>query len=1017
MIDFYNAFISYRHAPLDSAIATHVQRKLEHFHVPHKLKKKLKREKITRIFRDKDELPITSDLTETITEALEKADYLIVICSTNTKDSIWVKREINTFLKTHSRDKVLTVLCDGEPFDVIPEELLTTEKEYVDENGFPHTVKVSVEPLSCDYRLPRSTADKEELPRLAAALLGCSYDELQRRSRQYRIRRTSAIISVAFAALIAFGAYMAYTGKKINDSYIDSLRSRSVYLANEAEQLMAEQKCSDALHMSLAALPNGEKDKMPVTAQAVHAITTATHAYDTAAGIDYTPIWNYKTEQYITNCVLSNDETTLAALDKSGNLYCWNTQNHELLFKKTGESNTTDIEFLGNDTILVTYLHRIEAFNIKTGSLIWSYKNDDAYYYEDYVATTDREVFIDGGCGKILRLSARDGSIKDTYQVMGDTFYYNVGKLAVSPDGTKIGYTDSLTFGTVDVHIYDTQNGKDYSGSVDSSYLSDLCFTDNSHLCVMALNIDGLGSVMYSDGISYIEPSTVCNYCFNMSMKQLWSSEVEYLEAAVEFHSVAVPARNAILFYIGNTGILYDADTGEELVRYTTGSAIVSASDFNNNGLPEFICRHGEYAYGIHKDDPGMLVYNVLCNNVKFGMTGEKIYAASSSSTDIICYARLVEDDELNQIKGMSDFSTGTSYQTFYSDEDYLIIASSISDLKCIRLSIVDLNSEKLVYTEDLTDYEGYLSGAFSIENIDGEIYGIFGDSIYLIDPEDSNCKKVDVETGLSSTVSNGKIIKCSCLSSELTLTVTDIDGSGYEEFDPYELEDISLFTIGDPCYLKELDKILIPVEDRMFSADMKTHKIKEIDLPEKWFIKAYTDTYTSVSEDGSLVLLYDENTVLVTDGSLKELYHFHLNYNYRYDAAFKDGLLYIIADDFLIILDANTGEPLHKCEIELWGTGNMKLTFDNEEHLLYLQEGDQVSVINTETYNELFCVKDAYCYHAASDRFYVYSYVDDTECHLGYYRHYTLDDLIAKANRLLDGQEMPEELKDKYGL
>ena len=116
-------------------------------------------------------------------------------------------------------------------------------------------------------------------------------------------------------------------------------------------------------------------------------------------------------------------------------------------------------------------------------------------------------------------------------------------------------------------------------------------------------------------------------------------------------------------------------------------------------------------------------------------------------------------------------------------------------------------------------------------------------------------------------------------------------------------------------------------------------------------------------------------------------------------------------------ILDANTGEPLHKCEIALWGSGNMKLTFDNEEHLLYLQEGDQVSVINTETYNELFCVKDAYCYHAASDRFYVYSYVDDAECHLGYYRHYTLDDLIAKANRLLDGQEMPEELKDKYGL
>ena len=38
MIDFYNAFISYRHAPLDIKIAEHIQKQLEHFHVPHKLK-------------------------------------------------------------------------------------------------------------------------------------------------------------------------------------------------------------------------------------------------------------------------------------------------------------------------------------------------------------------------------------------------------------------------------------------------------------------------------------------------------------------------------------------------------------------------------------------------------------------------------------------------------------------------------------------------------------------------------------------------------------------------------------------------------------------------------------------------------------------------------------------------------------------------------------------------------------------------------------------------------------------
>ena len=84
MIDKYNAFISYRHADLDSKIAAHVQKSLERFHIPDKIRKATGKKRIERIFRDKDELPITSDLTETISNALENSDYLIVICSENT---------------------------------------------------------------------------------------------------------------------------------------------------------------------------------------------------------------------------------------------------------------------------------------------------------------------------------------------------------------------------------------------------------------------------------------------------------------------------------------------------------------------------------------------------------------------------------------------------------------------------------------------------------------------------------------------------------------------------------------------------------------------------------------------------------------------------------------------------------------------------------------------------------------------------------------------------------------------
>ncbi|MBR1781770.1 MAG: hypothetical protein IJ751_10260 [Oscillospiraceae bacterium] len=50
----YNAFISYRHAEVDSRVASEVQHRLEHFHVPAAIRKKTGMGKIERIFRDKE---------------------------------------------------------------------------------------------------------------------------------------------------------------------------------------------------------------------------------------------------------------------------------------------------------------------------------------------------------------------------------------------------------------------------------------------------------------------------------------------------------------------------------------------------------------------------------------------------------------------------------------------------------------------------------------------------------------------------------------------------------------------------------------------------------------------------------------------------------------------------------------------------------------------------------------------------------------------------------------------------
>lgn len=181
----YDAFISYRHAELDTYVAKKIHKMLETFKVPGAVKRKSGKKKIQRVFRDQEELPIGSSLTNNIEAALQESEFLIVICSPRTPQSEWVAREIDTFIQMHDRHHVLAVLIEGEPNESFPPRLL------VDEEGNP------VEPLAADVRGANykevNSKLKTEVVRLAAPLLYCSYDDLRQRHRERRMRKMAAV--------------------------------------------------------------------------------------------------------------------------------------------------------------------------------------------------------------------------------------------------------------------------------------------------------------------------------------------------------------------------------------------------------------------------------------------------------------------------------------------------------------------------------------------------------------------------------------------------------------------------------------------------------------------------------------------------------------------------------------------------------------------------------------------------------------------------------------------------------
>ena len=322
----YNAFISYRHSPLDSKIAQRIHRQLEHFKIPRAIQKATNIKKIDRIFRDKEELPLSINLSDDINEALANSDYLIVICSPSTRESLWVQQEIRTFLELHSRERILIVLAEGEPNDVVPPILLEGQ-----------------EPLCCDFRMKAGQATHMELPRLAAALIGCRYDDLVQRQKQYRNRRLAAVLSGLVIASTAFGLYAFSTSQRIQANLTRALISQSQYLAGESKELLNRGDRMSAILLALEALPSQDKAR-PWLPEAELALAEAVGVYQSEPQSQNVNIYQHKgqvldfLEAYGGRQLISWDDTNL--------IYVWDAETYELITSFTPECSTDSLQGL-----------------------------------------------------------------------------------------------------------------------------------------------------------------------------------------------------------------------------------------------------------------------------------------------------------------------------------------------------------------------------------------------------------------------------------------------------------------------------------------------------------------------------------------------------------------------------------------------------------------------------------------------------------------------------------------------
>lgn len=208
----YRAFISYSHA--DEAAARWLQRALEGYRLPASLRQSKPGlpPRLYPIFRDRDELASRHDLSDSIRQAMDDSDALIVMCSPAAAASRWVNEEIQRFRDSGRGYRIFCCLVAGSP-DPAAADCAFPRALLYDRDGTPMH-----EPLAADAT-PGGDGRRNAMLKIAAGLLDVGVDDLKRRDAQRQARFWSSVAagSLCVAALTIGLALYAFKQRQESD--------------------------------------------------------------------------------------------------------------------------------------------------------------------------------------------------------------------------------------------------------------------------------------------------------------------------------------------------------------------------------------------------------------------------------------------------------------------------------------------------------------------------------------------------------------------------------------------------------------------------------------------------------------------------------------------------------------------------------------------------------------------------------------------------------------------------------
>ena len=596
----YDAFISYRHCDLDKFVAENIHKQLEAYRMPSDIAKKRQgmKNRIERVFRDQEELPLVSNLNDPIMAALHNSDWLIVICSPRLRESVWCKKEIETFISLHGREKVLAVLIEGEPAESFPDELLFKTEVVTKPDGSTEEVKIPVEPLAADVRGKNKKEVlqkiKAELLRILAAMFGMNYDDLRQRHKEQAHKRKMRYMTLAICASVLVAAVSIGIAVQMNhkNQVIQGLLDQ-VDIQNE---IMKEEQAVSLADKALDYLEDGDKETalqyatwastrydiltMPETPEARYALAECLGVYNT--GEILKAEYRFETMGIITHMDVALDKKTVLLLDDSGTVTLFDTNTREVLLELYADKHMISADggyaFLqGNRLAYLDENSRVCVYNYETD-------NVDRRFTDTYAfgILTDEE-------GSVLAIQ----DISAEYAVYeGQSLEYIGMTPDVSNDGVDISYISENRIMAY-AHFY---NGiEDFQiHFIDLETMQEISSVVLEDVEVEEVSIVENRAYVLASYYSTVLAENRCSaFGIDISTGEILWENSQYGYTAELMSIPGCEVKEELLVLTSQTARLVNMQTGETGFQISLDSTPVAAYRYADENSFEFFCEDG----------------------------------------------------------------------------------------------------------------------------------------------------------------------------------------------------------------------------------------------------------------------------------------------------------------------------------------------------------------------------------------------------------------------------------------